>query len=127
MEVISTVVIDRIKIEQQFQQAAVAALEKAVENLKTVVQDAQVVPRDTGRLQGEAMFVDSSESAAGYIDLVHEGPYARRLYYHPEYNFSKKENPNAKGKWMVDWLPGGESEDLVYDTFEKIFRMEMGI
>lgn len=26
-------------------------------------------------------------------------PYARRLYYNPQYNFSKDVNPNARGKW----------------------------
>ncbi|CAM3214062.1 minor capsid protein [Streptococcus pluranimalium] len=27
-------------------------------------------------------------------------PYARRLYYNPQYNFSKDKNPNAQGKWF---------------------------
>lgn len=27
-------------------------------------------------------------------------PYARRLYYHPEYNFSTEHNPQAGGMWF---------------------------
>lgn len=27
-------------------------------------------------------------------------PYARRLYYNPQYNFSKDKNPNASGLWF---------------------------
>lgn len=27
-------------------------------------------------------------------------PYARRLYYNPQYNFSKDVNPNAHGMWF---------------------------
>jgi hypothetical protein len=27
-------------------------------------------------------------------------PYARRLYYNPQYNFSKDVNPNAQGMWF---------------------------
>jgi hypothetical protein len=27
-------------------------------------------------------------------------PYARRLYYNPQYNFSKDKNPNAGGLWF---------------------------
>ena len=26
--------------------------------------------------------------------------YARRLYYNPQYNFSRDKNPNAQGKWF---------------------------
>jgi len=27
-------------------------------------------------------------------------PYARRLYYNPQYNFSKDKNPHARGLWF---------------------------
>lgn len=27
-------------------------------------------------------------------------PYSRRLYYNPQYNFSKDKNPNAGGMWF---------------------------
>lgn len=45
------------------------------------------------------------------------GPYARRLYYHPEYNFQTVNNPNAQGRWLDHWLPGGQHESFAADTF----------
>lgn len=31
--------------------------------------------------------------------VVWQTPYARRLFYNPQYNFSKDANPNARGLW----------------------------
>lgn len=126
MAVKSTVKLNRQRI-RQLNTAVARALEKTAENLHTEVVQAQVVPRDTGALQGEKMFVDRSESSKGHVDIIHEGPYARRLYYHPEYNFSKDENPNAKGKWFEDWLPGGSQEDFAQKTFNRLYKQEAGI
>lgn len=72
---------------KQLSQATVTALEQTAEELHTEVVQAQVIPRKDGALQGEAFFVDKSQSAAGRVSLVHDVPYARRLYYHPEYEF----------------------------------------
>lgn len=126
MAVKSTVTLNRRKI-RLLDKATIRTLEKTAEALHTEVVQAQVVPRDTGALQGEKMFVDISESSIGHVDLIHEGPYARRLYFHPEYHFQKTENPNAEGKWFEDWLPGGEHEDFAQDTFNKLYKKEAGI
>lgn len=32
--------------------------------------------------------------------IIWQTPYARRLYYNPQYNFSKDKNPNAGGLWF---------------------------
>lgn len=117
----SRVVINRLRV-RQLDQAAVTALEQATEVLKTEIQGDQVIPRDKGDLQGVKFFADYSKSGEGKTRLVHEGPYARRLYYHPEYNFQTHENPNAKGKWFEDYLPGGKRDDIVPKAFNQIFR-----
>lgn len=111
----------------QMEQAAVIALEQTAEALHTEVVQAQVVPRDKGTLQGEAFFIDKSESSSGKVTLVHSTPYARRLYYHPEYNFSKAENPNAKGKWFEDWEAGGKHADFCQKVFKEIYRRLAGL
>lgn len=110
---------------QQLTEAQTAALEKTVEALHTEVQQAQVMPRDTGALQNEKTFVDKTNAKNGKVLLVSEGPYARRLYYHPEYNFHKEENPDAKGRWLEDWMPGGRKENFVQETFAECLRREM--
>lgn len=112
---------------KQLTSAQVTALEQTAEALHTEVVQAQVVPRDTGNLQGESFFVDYSQSKSGRVSLVHNTPYARRLYFHPEYNFSKDENPNAKGKWFEDWEPGGKYEEFAVKAYKKLYRRLAGL
>lgn len=99
-----------------------AALEQTVEALHTEVVQDQVVPRDKGTLQNEAMFVNTKKVKQGRVSIVHSTPYARRLYFHPEYQFSKDENPNAKGKWFEDWEPGGKKEQFTVDVYKEVYR-----
>ena len=95
-------------------------------SLQKRVRDAEVVPRRTGQLEDVKFFVDDSNIANGVVSLVFEGPYARRLYYHPEYNFSHAENPNAQGLWMSFWEPGGAYGEMPQELFEEIIKQIMG-
>lgn len=105
--------------------------------LQKRVRDADVVPRDTGQLEDVKFYVDDSRIDAGVVSLVFEGPYARRLYYHPEYNFHREPwtdsqgrnhdgNPNAQGLWMSLWEPGGIYADVPQEIFEEIIQQIMG-
>lgn len=108
--------------------AQVTALEHTAEEVRREVKDAQVFPRDTGNLQNESTFVDYSQARQGKVSLVSTAPYARRLYFHPEYHFQTKENPNAKGKWYEDWIPpNGPVSDFAPETFKKIYKRLTGI
>lgn len=133
-------VTSKIKINQTAIKAITAkaqlALEQTADLLQTEIQQAQVIPRMDGHLQGEAMFVDKSESKYGRVSIVHSTPYARRLYYHPEYNFHKSKwkdkndrehdgNPNAKAHWFEDWQKGGKHEDFCNKSFAKNMRRLM--
>lgn len=108
-------------------QAQVQALEQTAEALHTEVVQEQVVPFDTGNLQGESFFVDTGSSASGKVSLVHSTPYARRMYFHPEYDFSRDENPNAKGKWFEDWEKGGKYEEFAIRTYRELYRRLAGL
>ena len=112
---------------RQLTQAQVTALEQTAEAVHTEVVQAQVVPRDTGNLQNESMFVDFSESRNGKVSVVHSTPYARRLYYHPEYHFQTDENPNAKGHWFEDWEKGGKHERFAINAYKEIYRRLTGL
>lgn len=112
---------------RQLTEAQVKALEETAEALHTNVVQEQVVPRDTGNLQNESFFADYSESRSGKVTLVHSTPYARKLYFHPEYHFSKDENPNAKGKWFADWQEGGKYQDFAMKSFKEIYRRIAGL
>lgn len=102
--------------------ASVMALEMTAEALHTEVVQAQVMPRDTGNLQNESTFVDTSQSRRGRVSIVSATPYARRLYFHPEYHFKTDANPNARGKWYDDWLPGGAHADFCRKAFAELYR-----
>lgn len=126
MQVKSTVKLNMPRI-RQLTGAAVRALELTAEVLHTEVVQAQVMPFDTGNLQNESTFVDYSQSAGGKVSLVSSTPYARRLYYHPEYNFQTDENPNAQGEWYKDWLPGGKKENFAPEAYKVFFKKLGGV
>ncbi|MDY2725680.1 MAG: hypothetical protein SOV36_02535 [Anaerostipes faecalis] len=108
-------------------EAQITALEKTAEALHTEVVQAQVMPFDTGNLQNESTFVDVTSSSLGRVQIISATPYARRLYYHPEYHFSTLENPFAGGEWFTPWLPGGIYQDFAQTAFKKFYRKESGI
>lgn len=130
--------INKIRIKE-LEQAAVTTLEQTGEALHKEVVQAQVIPRDTGTLQGEGgTFVDYSKSKQGKVSIVSSTPYARRLYYHPEYNFHRsvwfdeygekhEGNIAAGGKWFDPWLPGGTHQDFVPKTFRRLYRRNAGL
>ena len=126
MQVKSTVKMNFPRITQ-LTQAAVTALEMTAEALHTEVIQAQVMPFDTGNLQNESTFVDYSESNQGKVTLASSTPYARRLYYHPEYNFQADENSNAKGNWYEDWLPGGSQSYFATKAFKQFYKKTGGV
>ena len=109
---------------RKLKKAMIPALEKTAETLHEDLEQSQKMPWLTGNLQGDSTFVDCSESQQGRVYLVSDTPYARRLYFHPEYHFNQEENPNAGGKWFDDYLPGGEKDNFVQDTFNRIYREE---
>ena len=126
--------------------AATKALELTGEYLHDEIQQAQVVPRRDGALQGESFFEDTSSSGLGKVSLVHSEPYARRLYFHPEYKFHKEPweeewtdrqgvrhhvkhdgNPYAKGKWFEDWMEGGKHEKEAIKAYAEFYRRLTGV
>ncbi len=80
-----------------------------------------------GNLQNDSTFVDVSEIQNGKVKLVSSTPYARRLYFHPEYHFNKSENPKAGGRWADKYLPGGKKGDFAQTTFNAFYKQEAGI
>lgn len=111
----------------RLERAQITALERTAEALHTEVTQAQVFPRDTGHLQDESTFADYSQSDQGKVTIVSSTPYARRLYFHPEYDFQKTANPHAKGRWYEDWLPGGRDAEFCANAFKQFYRRLIGL
>ena len=112
MQVKSTIKLNMPRISQ-LTRAAVVALKQTAEALHTEVVQAQVMPFDTGNLQNESTFVDTSEASNGKVSL--------------EYQFQKYENPFAGGKWLEPWLPGGVSSGFCREAFKKFYKKAGGV
>lgn len=123
--VTSRVVINQTRV-RQLDQAAIVALENTAEDLRDEIKEDMVIPMDKGTLRGEQFHVDDSAVKNGNVRLIHTTPYARRLYYHPEYNFNQEYDHNAKGKWFEDYLPGGKKQDFARKLFAKKYKQEAG-
>ena len=110
-------------VVKQLDKAKQQALEQTGDALLTQVKNAQVMPFDTSILQNDSTSVDYSQSAKGIVKIVSDTPYARRLYFHPEYNFHREvwtdsegkkhgANKSAGGKWFRYWLKGGTRQNF---------------
>lgn len=111
---------------KQLTTAQVHALEQTADELRSDVFNAGVMPWDTGNLQRDSTFVDTSQSSSGTVSIISSTPYARRLYFHPEYNFRTDKNANAQGKWYEDWISGSK-KDFCKDTFAKRYKKLGGV
>lgn len=124
------------EILKQLEPAALRALALTAEVLMDEIREEHIIPRDQGALQGEKFFIDRSTLDQGFVSLVFEGPYARRLYFHPEYNFTRSSyvdengvqhggNENAQAYWMTPWLPGGRYEKRPAEIFAALLEKEL--
>lgn len=102
------------------------ALELTADALLTEIRTAQVMPFYTGTLQNDSTFAEKSESSSGIVRIVSATPYARRLYYHPEYDFFQGKNACAGGRWFDDWLSGSK-KSWCRDTYIRIYRQLTGV
>ena len=124
------VVTSKIKINvpkiNQLDRATITALEKTISALHTEVVKAQVMPFDTGNMQNTGTFEDYSNSRRGKVKLNTATPYARRMYFHPEYNFQTKENAHARGNWYEPWI-SGKDKDFCEKAFSQFYKKEAGL
>lgn len=93
---------------------------ETMELLYTDLVTSQTMPFDSGDMQNNETFVKSTENGA---ILVTGSPQARRLYYHPEYNFQKK-NTNAGAYWLEPYINGSKS-DFIKVNFADIVKRRL--
>ena len=97
------------------------AFEQTADATLTELRDRQVMPFDTGNLQNDSTFIDTSQSDK--VSIVSATPYARRLYFHPEYNFKRGNNANAGGKWFESFL----NDDFIASAYAKLLKQIGGL
>lgn len=102
-------------------EAQLKAIKMTAEEARTEIIEEQVIPFDEGTLQNIQTDIDAQAIKSGVVSIVHDTPYAARLYYHPEYDFQKDNNPNARGLWWEEWLNGSKKERIrdIYKEFLK--------
>ena len=108
---------------RQIGQEAIAAASETLEVLYSDLVSSQTMPFDTGDMQNNQTFVESSESGAV---LITGSPQARRLYYHPEYNFQRGKNINAGAYWLEPYITGSKKEFAAAE-FTEIFKRRVSL
>ena len=121
-----------MKVEVKFDPAAIrkireavgAAAEETLEATYSNLVKSKTMPFDTGDMQNNQTFVEQTEQGAV---LITGSPQARRLYYHPEYNFKQSEGANGTrgAKWLEPYI-SGDKKDFVRDEFAKALKRRIG-
>lgn len=100
------------------------ALIETADAIKTDIQQSETMPFDTGTLQKDSTFVDSSQAKDFKVTIEFDQPYARRMYFHPEYNFTREHNKAAGAEWCEPYLNGAK-KDFAQSEFEKYMHNGM--
>lgn len=125
--------------------AAIARLEKEIKDaaeltmgeLKTDIINSATMPFDVGNMQNGGTYTsglsvqgntieDFSSNEDIHFVLTNDAPQARRLYYHPEYNFQQGRNANAGAGWLEPYV-NGDKKDFVQNTYEKLLKQKAGV
>jgi antitoxin component of RelBE/YafQ-DinJ toxin-antitoxin module len=101
------------------------AIGMTAEQLLHEVVEAQVIPFDVGTLQNVATYVETKELENGQVSIVHEAPYAERLYFNPQYDFQTTFNANAQGLWWDKWI-NGSKKGRAKALFKEFYRRVSG-
>ena len=97
------------------------ALSQTADATLTELRDRQVMPFDTGNMQNDSTSVDDSQKTT--VSIVTTAPQARRLYFHPEYNFKRGNNASAGGKWFESFL----NDDFIASAYARLLKQKGGL
>lgn len=101
------------------------ALEMTGQQVLNDLRNSQTMPFDTGNMQNDQTFVDDSHSSQGQVSIVTDAPQARRLYFHPEYNFQQGKNPHAGAEWLDTYIDG-QKASTVKQWFKQFVKRNGG-
>lgn len=105
--------------------AFMGALTQTADDIARDADARQVVPHaqsaskpghEAGRLASSVEVIPAKSAAKG-ARIQWGAPFAARAYFHPEWEFSKAVHGEAKGRWMDDYMQGGEREGWVHDAY----------
>ncbi|MBU3208691.1 hypothetical protein KPL28_03445 [Clostridium algidicarnis] len=114
MKIKVDVKLDNAKLNQLVE-AQKKAFEMTAEATLSDLRITAVIPKQNSTLEDSA-FVDTAGISWGACRIIFDTPYARRLYWHPEYDFRTDKNINAQGKWMQSYIDG-KNKDFAKDAY----------
>lgn len=101
------------------------ALAQTGQQVLNDVRNEQTMPFDTGNMQNDQTYLDDAKASMGEVSIITDAPQARRLYFHPEYNFQKGKNPNAGAGWFDPYLTGSKAKK-VKEWFKQFMKRNGG-
>ncbi len=105
------------------EEAVKKSAEEAMEQVLTDLVNSNTMPFAIGDMQDNQTFVAVEGDT---VKLVTGSPQARRLYYHPEYDFQQGHNDNAGGLWLDPYIDG-DKKDFAKNAFEADFKERSGV
>ena len=107
----------------------IAAQEAMDVVLKDII-NSETMPKNDGTMQDEQTFVanEGDDTVNGEdiytLAIVTGSPQARRLYYHPEYNFQRGKNKIAGALWLEPYI-NGDKKDLLLDEYTERLKEKL--
>ena len=113
--------VDRVLVEAlgRAQDAARRALVGAAVAVCEDLVSGGTMPYQSGHLQNVATYVDVGGLRDGRVAVVSDTVYARRKFFHPEFEFDQSVNAGAGGRWFDGYLDG----EFVLEEFGKAFEV----
>lgn len=108
-----TIVFDLKKIKI-FDEKAKKNLLRTAEQLRAEIIMSGTMPFDTGNMQNVQTYIDSKALGRGEIKIVHDVPYARRVYFGYDMNFQTTFNANARAEWWEPYINGTKRTRAAY-------------
>lgn len=99
------------KVKNECVDKSKLALFKLSDNYLSRLKQDGFMPFDYGTMQNTNTYLNPTTPNSSKYDIITDAVQARRLYYHPEYNFQKGHNSNAGGLWHereIEYM-GGEA------------------
>lgn len=106
---------------QRFEKLVLDVAHTTMEDVRSDLVSAATMPFDTGDMQNNQTEVFATDSGAV---LVTDSPQARRLYFHPEYNFQQGKNTNAGADWLEPYI-SGDKKDFVKEHFAEELKRRL--
>lgn len=121
----SVKVVMKSRATSQLKSGVQVALKKTAYKMLADKKRQQEIPLASGDLQRVFTQVDVSLLKKGQVLIVSKGPYAKRLYFNPQFNFNQNKNSHAKGEWWEDYVTG-KNASKAQQIFTVYYRRAIG-